>query len=78
MEEEKFTISVELVPPRNGTSPQEMYDNLEKLKNKVDFVSVTKGAGGSFPAGTDMGKSARRRDTLKWETTVASTSLETY
>ncbi|MBS3165807.1 methylenetetrahydrofolate reductase [Candidatus Woesearchaeota archaeon] len=50
--EKKFTISVELVPPRNGNSPKEVYDCLEFLSGKIDFVSVTKGAGGSLRGGT--------------------------
>jgi len=49
---EKFTISVELVPPRNGTDTAEIFRNVEKIKDKIDFVSVTDGAGGSLRGGT--------------------------
>src|SRR3989338_8069998 len=52
LKEKKFTLSVELVPPRNGTSYDEIFNKLEQLKGKVDFVSVTKGAGGSLRGGT--------------------------
>jgi methylenetetrahydrofolate reductase (NADPH) len=47
-----FTMSIELVPPRNGEPIETLYENLEKLRGKVDFVSVTKGAGGSLRGGT--------------------------
>lgn len=51
IKEKKFTLSVELVPPRNGTSVDEIYQCLEFLRGKVDFISVTKGAGGSLRGG---------------------------
>ena len=52
LKDKKFTLSVELVPPRNGTSYDEIFRILGQLKGKVDFVSVTKGAGGSLRGGT--------------------------
>ena len=52
LEKKGFTVSVELVPPRNGTSCNDLYSKLSQLKGKVDFVSVTKGAGGSLRGGT--------------------------
>ncbi len=52
LKEKKFTFSVELVPPRNGTNLGEIYEQISHLKNKVDFISVTKGAGGSLRGGT--------------------------
>src|SRR3989338_1435011 len=52
LKQKKFTISVEIVPPRNGTDPKEIFSNIKKLKNKVDFISITKGAGGSLRGGT--------------------------
>ncbi|MFH0874935.1 MAG: methylenetetrahydrofolate reductase [archaeon] len=48
----KFTVSVEIVPPRNGTDPNIILNDIGKLKDKVDFISVTKGAGGSLRGGT--------------------------
>ncbi|MBU1704031.1 MAG: methylenetetrahydrofolate reductase [Nanoarchaeota archaeon] len=47
-----FTRSVELVPPRNGTDPAEIFSKVALIKDKVDFVSVTDGAGGSLRGGT--------------------------
>ncbi|MBC8494608.1 methylenetetrahydrofolate reductase [archaeon] len=47
-----FTISVELVPPRNGIHQEKILSDLEKVKDKIDFISVTKGAGGSMRGGT--------------------------
>jgi methylenetetrahydrofolate reductase (NADPH) len=52
LREKKFTISVELVPPRNGTNPEEIYKKIEQIRDLVDFVAVTKGAGGSLRGGT--------------------------
>ncbi len=52
LKEKGFTWSVELVPPRNGTSCDEIFSQLDFLKDKVDFVSITKGAGGSLRGGT--------------------------
>ncbi len=52
LKKKKFTVSVELIPPRNGTAYEKIFDKLERLKGKVDFVSVTKGAGGSLRGGT--------------------------
>lgn len=52
LKEKKFTISVELVPPRNGEGKEGMLSKIRMLKGKVDFVSITKGAGGSLRGGT--------------------------
>jgi methylenetetrahydrofolate reductase (NADPH) len=52
LKEGGFSISVELVPPRNGEGKKEILDKIEKLKGNVDFVSITKGAGGSLRGGT--------------------------
>lgn len=52
LKEKKFTISVELVPPRNGEGKKDMLVKIKALKGKVDFVSITKGAGGSLRGGT--------------------------
>lgn len=52
LHEKEFTISVEIVPPRNGTDPEEIYNKIEQLRDSVDFIAVTKGAGGSLRGGT--------------------------
>ncbi len=52
LKEKDFTFSVELVPPRNGSPLNEIYDRISELKDKVDFISVTKGAGGSLRGGS--------------------------
>lgn len=52
LKEKDFTVSVELVPPRNGTDPENIFKNVAQLKDMIDFVSVTKGAGGSLRGGT--------------------------
>lgn len=52
LKEKIFTISVELVPPRNGEGKKGILSTIKRLKGKVDFVSITKGAGGSLRGGT--------------------------
>jgi len=48
----KFTRSVEIVPPRNG-SKVDVFEMLKVLESlKLDFMSITKGAGGSLRGGT--------------------------
>ncbi|MFH1408894.1 MAG: methylenetetrahydrofolate reductase [Nanoarchaeota archaeon] len=47
-----FTLSLEIVPPRNGVDHEAVLSKLEPLKGKIDFVSVTKGAGGSLRGGS--------------------------
>jgi methylenetetrahydrofolate reductase (NADPH) len=50
---DRFSVSVEVFPPRNGTSPDHILGKLAALKRlKPDFVSVTKGACGSMRGGT--------------------------
>ena len=50
---ERFTLSVEIVPPRNGSSPQQIYAQIETFAaSGADFMAVTKGAGGSLRGGT--------------------------
>ena len=50
---DRFSVSVEVFPPRNGTSPSHILGKLAALKRlKPDFVSVTKGACGSMRGGT--------------------------
>lgn len=52
LKEKDFTFSVELVPPRNGSDLNRIYEKISDLKGKVDFISVTKGAGGSLRGGS--------------------------
>lgn len=52
LKKRKFSISVEIVPPRNGADPDEIMEKIAKIKDQIDFVSVTKGAGGSLRGGT--------------------------
>lgn len=48
-----FTLSAEIVPPRNGASPATIFDQIERLtKAGAQFLAVTKGAGGSLRGGS--------------------------
>lgn len=50
---EKFNLSVEMVPLRNGEDPKNMYEKLIRIsKAGIDFISITKGAGGSLRGGS--------------------------
>jgi len=47
------TRSAEIIPPRNGAETETIFKQIEQLKGvPVDFISVTKGAGGSLRGGT--------------------------
>ena len=49
----RFTVSVEVFPPRNGHSPRIILDKIAALKRlRPDFISITKGAMGSMRGGT--------------------------
>lgn len=49
----KFTLSAEMIPPRNGEQMQTTMGRLQKVVDSgVDFLSVTKGAGGSLRGGS--------------------------
>lgn len=53
LSEKAFTISAEIIPPRNGESQQEVFTKLKMIIDAgVDFLSVTKGAGGSLRGGS--------------------------
>ncbi|RME93229.1 MAG: hypothetical protein D6767_01440 [Candidatus Hydrogenedentota bacterium] len=53
LNENDFSLSAEIIPPRNGTDFHEVFSILEKLKEAgFDFISVTHGAGGSLRGGT--------------------------
>ena len=48
-----FTLSAEIIPPRNGEQAPLTIDKLNKvITSGVDFLSVTKGAGGSLRGGS--------------------------
>lgn len=49
----KFTLSAEVIPPRNGASPEEILKQISSLiDNGSQFLAVTKGAGGSLRGGS--------------------------
>jgi methylenetetrahydrofolate reductase (NADPH) len=49
----RFTVSVEVFPPRNGHSPKIIMDKIAGLRRlRPDFVSITKGAMGTMRGGT--------------------------
>lgn len=51
--DKKSTLSAEIIPPRNGTEMDAVFSQIDVLKKAgVDFISVTKGAGGSLRGGT--------------------------
>lgn len=50
--EKGFCFSVEIVPPRNGSDFEKFMKEISALKGKIDFLSVTKGAGGSLRGGS--------------------------
>ncbi len=50
---QKIVRSAEIIPPRNGAEVNTIFEQIETLKQvPVDFISVTKGAGGSLRGGT--------------------------
>lgn len=53
LKSKKRTLSAEIIPPRNGTETDVILRQIGKLRAvPVDFISVTKGAGGSLRGGT--------------------------
>jgi len=53
LKQKPFTISAEIVPPRNGEDQATTFGKLERtIRSGVDFLSVTKGAGGSLRGGS--------------------------
>jgi methylenetetrahydrofolate reductase (NADPH) len=51
--EGRFTISTEIVPPRNGAGPAAIMSQISQLSDAgAEFMSVTKGAGGSLRGGS--------------------------
>ncbi len=50
---EDFTISAEVIPPRNGSNPTEIFKQISTLTEcGAQFLAVTKGAGGSLRGGS--------------------------
>jgi methylenetetrahydrofolate reductase (NADPH) len=48
-----FTLSAEVIPPRNGTEQAQLLTQIESLvRSGAEFLSVTKGAGGSLRGGS--------------------------
>jgi methylenetetrahydrofolate reductase (NADPH) len=48
-----FTLSAEVIPPRNGANPIELLKQIAKLtESGAQFLAVTKGAGGSLRGGS--------------------------
>ncbi|MEK7355609.1 MAG: methylenetetrahydrofolate reductase, partial [Bdellovibrionota bacterium] len=48
-----FTLSAEIIPPRNGADPESIIRQVESLTNAgSQFLAVTKGAGGSLRGGS--------------------------
>ncbi|MCB9072184.1 MAG: methylenetetrahydrofolate reductase [Bdellovibrionaceae bacterium] len=53
LKENTFTVSAEVIPPRNGEQQEDVFQKLKMIVGaKVDFLSVTKGAGGSLRGGS--------------------------
>ena len=53
LKENRFTLSAEIVPPRNGAGPGVIVDQIRRLTAAgSQFLAVTKGAGGSLRGGS--------------------------
>lgn len=53
LQDRRFTVSAEVIPPRNGTPQAEIIHQIDQLiKSGAEFLSVTKGAGGSLRGGS--------------------------
>ncbi len=51
--EKQFTLSAEIIPPRNGAQQSGVLDQIENLSLAgAEFMAVTKGAGGSLRGGS--------------------------
>lgn len=49
----RFTLSAEVLPPRNGQKREQIFKSLDRVVGAgADFLSVTKGAGGSLRGGS--------------------------
>ncbi len=53
LQKNSFTLSTEIIPPRNGAPQTEILNQISELtKSGTQFMSVTKGAGGSLRGGS--------------------------
>ncbi len=53
LSQQKFTLSAEVIPPRNGSEQLKVFHQIETLiQNGAQFLAVTKGAGGSLRGGS--------------------------
>jgi len=53
MSQQKFTLSAEIIPPRNGSEQAKVMKQIESLiQAGAQFLAVTKGAGGSLRGGS--------------------------
>ncbi len=53
LSQQKFTISAEIIPPRNGSDQSRVFQQIETLVDSgAQFLAVTKGAGGSLRGGS--------------------------
>jgi methylenetetrahydrofolate reductase (NADPH) len=53
LEQQEFTLSAEIIPPRNGANLIEIHSEISRLtKAGAHFIAVTKGAGGSLRGGS--------------------------
>ena len=53
LDRNRFTFSAEIIPPRNGTDFETVFNVVDQLRTSgFDFISVTHGAGGSLRGGT--------------------------
>lgn len=53
LEQNRFTVSAEVIPPRNGAEQVRILEQIQALiRSGCQFLSVTKGAGGSLRGGS--------------------------
>jgi methylenetetrahydrofolate reductase (NADPH) len=53
LSKQKFTLSAEVIPPRNGTEQGKVLNQIDSLvQSGAHFLAVTKGAGGSLRGGS--------------------------
>lgn len=53
LKKSQFTVSAEIIPPRNGSDQGKVLDQIQRLiQAGAQFLSVTKGAGGSLRGGS--------------------------